>query len=366
MRSKQRAVLMVCCLMSILTLSGCQTFGLMTGIYPGAGKEIPGTPGKVTRVVPAPGDVLNVDQFMILVDVTESTSENGIFTREKYLLQAFVDAMPDAPYEMGASSFAGVSRSDWMWVPLESGSLATLTDAAANLQYLGHTTPLHDGVLVAGNEFAGKEGRAALLVISDGRTFPHERVLNACAEIANAHRGPVCIYTLNVGFSEPGKDLLMRMAQVTGCGHAWQASDVRTAQGIETMVREIFFVRGPAVRIEQSTMVLLSEVLFDFDKAVLKPEGMAAVDAVIAQIQSRTIDQIVIEGHTCDLGSEHYNLGLSQRRADAVRAYMAEHGIARDRMTTEAYGESRPAVSNTSESNRQLNRRVEFRFSFRN
>lgn len=103
-----------------------------------------------------------------------------------------------------------------------------------------------------------------------------------------------------------------------------------------------------------------SNVLFDFDKAVLKPEGKAEVDKVVADLKKNEKDTIVVEGHTCDIGDEKYNMGLGQRRADAVKKYMVEQGIAEGRITTKSLGETKPAVPNDGAANRKLNRRVMF------
>ncbi len=351
MRTIRRVVCIACCVLAVGALTGCQTMHARS--FP------------VTRVTPGPGEVLKVDQVMILADVTGSTREHRVFQQEKNLLKAFVGAMPDMAYQMGFSSFAGGSESDWMQVPLRSGTLDALKDCADHLRYLGGTTPLHQGVLVTGSEFEGQTGRSALVVFSDGRTHPHERVLNACEAIAKAHDGELCIYTVNVGFSDSGKVLLGDMTRVTGCGHAWQASEVDTSEGMDAMVREIFFGPGSAPTIVEQRIVLPNEILFDFDKSVLKPQGKAALDQLVAEIRAHTLERLAIEGHTCDLGSSQYNMDLSQRRANSVKAYLVEHGIDGSRITTEAYGETRPAVPNTSEANRKQNRRAEFRLSFR-
>jgi OOP family OmpA-OmpF porin len=103
-----------------------------------------------------------------------------------------------------------------------------------------------------------------------------------------------------------------------------------------------------------------AHVLFDFDKSVLKPEGKAEVDKVVADMKKYSKDSIVIEGHTCNIGTDEYNMGLGQRRADAVKKYMVEQGIDTGRVTTKSLGESKPAVPNDMPANRKLNRRVVF------
>lgn len=108
------------------------------------------------------------------------------------------------------------------------------------------------------------------------------------------------------------------------------------------------------------TKPVFNNVLFDFDKAVLKPEGKAVVDQVVAELKAHGQDTIVIEGHTCDIGSDAYNEGLGQRRADAVKSYMVENGIDAARISSVTKGETTPAVPNDSDANRKLNRRAQF------
>lgn len=108
---------------------------------------------------------------------------------------------------------------------------------------------------------------------------------------------------------------------------------------------------------------VLNNVLFDFDKAVLKPEGKAEVDKLVAEMKKYGSDTVIIEGHTCDIGTETYNMGLGQRRADAVQAYMLQMGIEGGRVSTKSFGESTPAMPNTSPDNRKLNRRAVFKYT---
>jgi len=111
---------------------------------------------------------------------------------------------------------------------------------------------------------------------------------------------------------------------------------------------------------------IFNHVLFDFDKAVLKPEGKAEADKVVADLKKFDKDSMVIEGHTCDIGDAAYNMGLGQRRADSVKKYMVEQGIAEGRVTTKSLGETKPAVPNDTPEHRKLNRRAMFDISVAN
>jgi OOP family OmpA-OmpF porin len=68
---------------------------------------------------------------------------------------------------------------------------------------------------------------------------------------------------------------------------------------------------------------------------------------------------VAIEGHTDWIGTDAYNQGLSERRANAVMNYLVDHGVAASRLSTTGYGESRPIASNQTREGRALNRRVE-------
>jgi len=103
----------------------------------------------------------------------------------------------------------------------------------------------------------------------------------------------------------------------------------------------------------------LENLMFDFDKAELKAEGIEKLDELLSEIQSDQKVNLFISGHTDNLGSETYNLNLSQDRADEVKLYFLNKGLSEERLHTEGRGSTEPIVSNDSEENRQKNRRVE-------
>ena len=101
------------------------------------------------------------------------------------------------------------------------------------------------------------------------------------------------------------------------------------------------------------------EVLFDTNKADIKPEFMANIQRVAEFMEQHPGAYAVIEGHTDSMGEAEYNQGLSLRRADAVRAVLVkEMGISNQRVTAEGYGEERPRATNDTREGRRLNRHV--------
>ena len=101
-----------------------------------------------------------------------------------------------------------------------------------------------------------------------------------------------------------------------------------------------------------------AEALFDFDKSVVKPEGKAALDELLAKLQGMNTEVMVTVGHTDSVGSDAYNQKLSMRRAEAVKAYIVSKGVDTARVYTEGKGESQPVADNKSAEGRAKNRRV--------
>ncbi|MCG6930877.1 MAG: OmpA family protein [Desulfofustis sp.] len=112
---------------------------------------------------------------------------------------------------------------------------------------------------------------------------------------------------------------------------------------------------------ERGCWSLSTVLLFDFDKAVIKTQYYYVLDQTQAVFNAYPNMQVRIDGHTCDIGSEQYNQGLSERRAQAVYDYLVNSiGIDSGRLSVVGYGETKPAYPNDSAINREKNRRVEF------
>jgi outer membrane protein OmpA-like peptidoglycan-associated protein len=116
---------------------------------------------------------------------------------------------------------------------------------------------------------------------------------------------------------------------------------------------------APVAEPAPAATLVLEGVNFDFDKAVIRPQDYAKLDQNVDALKAWGDVDVEVAGHTCNIGTEEYNLGLSQRRAEAVRNYLVSKGVSADRLTVRGYGESRPAFSNATREGRAQNRRVE-------
>jgi OOP family OmpA-OmpF porin len=113
--------------------------------------------------------------------------------------------------------------------------------------------------------------------------------------------------------------------------------------------------------VKAGASVVLNNIFFGSAKYNLEPTSKTELKKLIAFMRRYNTIKVEISGHTDDVGSDDVNKELSEKRAQSVAAYLSSNGISKDRIKVIGYGETKPAVPNNSEANRQQNRRIEFR-----
>ncbi len=120
--------------------------------------------------------------------------------------------------------------------------------------------------------------------------------------------------------------------------------------------------KGTVVDADGCPKIIRLHVKFDFDQATIKKDFMPEIAKVADFMKANSGYKVVLEGHTDSKGSDAYNQKLSDKRAKAVAKALADLGIPASKITTEAYGESRPVATNDTEAGRAENRRVDALF----
>jgi OOP family OmpA-OmpF porin len=114
-------------------------------------------------------------------------------------------------------------------------------------------------------------------------------------------------------------------------------------------------------RVDSRGCWVLAGVKFDTGKWDIKTQYYPILNEVVAILQKNKNIQVVVEGHTDNVGSAKFNQGLSEKRAASVMKFLISSGISGSRLSSRGYGFSRPAASNDTAEGRRLNRRVELR-----
>ena len=115
--------------------------------------------------------------------------------------------------------------------------------------------------------------------------------------------------------------------------------------------------------IEQIFMDTMQPILFDYDKATIRPGEESKLLGQAAYLKQNPAIKFTIEGHADERGSQEYNVALGDERAAAVRKFLAGQGIAENRMNPTSFGEERPACRDQNEDCFQKNRRAAFKMS---
>jgi outer membrane protein OmpA-like peptidoglycan-associated protein len=107
--------------------------------------------------------------------------------------------------------------------------------------------------------------------------------------------------------------------------------------------------------------IVLRGINFDFDKSDIKKEFVPVLEEAAKILKNHPNTTVVIEGHTDAIGTDKYNQGLSERRANSVKKFLISRGIPASQLETIGYGKSKPIADNKTAAGRAMNRRVEFK-----
>lgn len=152
----------------------------------------------------------------------------------------------------------------------------------------------------------------------------------------------------------------------SGTGLCWHTSDwtpARAVEGCDPIVRPVAAapvyvapapamaaapapapIVQPAPALMPQRMSFSADALFEFDKAIIKPEGKTMLNDLVTQLNGTSYDTIMVTGHADRFGSDAYNQRLSTRRSDAVKDYLVSQNIPASRISAQGKGETQPVT----------------------
>jgi OOP family OmpA-OmpF porin len=254
-----------------------------------------------------------------------------------------------------------------------------LEGAVAKTKRATGDSPLCMAIDGASGDLQSTEGDIAVIIVSDGKEMDDAPV-KAAKKMKCQYGNRVCIYTVQVGNCKAGKKLLEKVAGEGKCGFSVNADDLASSQGMANFVDAVFCggerdsdgdgvvdskdqcpntIKG--AKVNKVGCWVVKGINFSTDKADIRPQDEPGLNEVVVVLENNPMLKVEIQGHTDNTGGEAYNQALSERRAEAVKAYFVGKGIAADRLSTKGYGMSQPAASNDTREGRFQNRRVQLK-----
>lgn len=314
--------------------------------------------------VAAPTNLIpKVNSFDFLVDYSGSmmmkNNSQAMVTRTKTKMEAAKEAMlrvndkiPALGYSGSLHTFAPVSEVLAQGTYNQKSMEMAMKSLKTELGIYGRLTPMGDGISALTSTYNTMSRKAAVIMVTDGNSNYGSDPVAQVTALYNSNPD-ICIHVISLADTPKGKETIKTIAGMRKCSVVVEAADlIRSDAVVAQFVNDVFFDTVTGGRID------LRSVQFAFDSDVITDDSAAVLDTVAAMLKDSPRN-VEIGGHTCSIGTDEYNMGLSQRRANSVKNYLVRQGVPASSMTAKGYGESNPKFDNRTEEGRRLNRRAE-------
>ena len=379
--NKKRLVQTLLTITAFLFLFGC------------AAKEPAGLPSFSAKQFDAGMYRAKVNNFVIILDASSSMDDDCMGNPKLMIGKAIAEHMnmtiPELGQTAGLRSFGhedSISKNETeLLYGMEGYNSAALAEKLGAISKAGGYSPLGSALAAMGTDLESLSGKTAVIIISDGLDMDADTA--QAKAVKEQYGDAICFYPIQVGNAQEGTAFLSEVAAIGGCASLMNAKELMCAEAMAAFVKKVFLEKADAPAPAPSPMDsdgdgvldpddqcpgtpagakvnavgcwVLDNVLFDFDKATIKPATFAQLDAVYEILEKNPAMSVELQGHTDNIGSKKYNMDLSLRRANAVANYLVDKGVARNRLATTGFGFDKPVALNSTDFGRSLNRRVE-------
>lgn len=321
--------------------------------------------------------VPKVDSFVIFLDHSGSMGMTHGKLKAKKIdlavkaIQGMLGEVPELGYQAGVYTFAPYKQyqapTTYSWA--DTGAAVAQVDTSFDI--FKRLTPMGDGMEALDPTVSQMPKKTAIILVTDGLSNVGKDPVAVAESLYSKYGGDVCFHIISLAEKEEGQATLDKIAALNSCTCGMldikDALNEKDQSKLKDFIECIFYDRvmieeakpvpAPAPTPTEEVIVFRS-VNFDFDKANIRPDMEPVLDEAAAILQQND-KPVVLEGHTCWIGPEAYNQGLSERRAASVKDYLVKKGVDSGRLSTVGYGETRPKYDNNTREGRALNRRVE-------
>lgn len=312
-----------------------------------------------TKLVP------KIDNFILFPDqsgsmyMTHGKLGKVKMTLAKEVMFKMNDEIPELGYKGALDLFAPWQAVSDPAVYKRNSFGEAIAKIKSDQPVFGRLTPMGPGISSLDSVLSGLSGKTGIIIVSDGAANQGPDPVAAAQAIYNKYP-QVCFHVISFAEEPKGTEILKKINGIGGCGvYAEGATLLADQAALKQFVKDVFYTT--AVEAKKEDVIILRGINFDFDKADIKPEWKPVLDEGASVLAKNPNIKIIIEGHTCAIGTDAYNQKLSERRAQSVYNYFVSKGISASRMKTVGYGESKPKADNATEEGRRINRRVEIK-----
>ena len=312
-----------------------------------------------------------VDTFVVLLDTSGSMKKDAQGKSRMHSAEdwaaSFGNSVPPMGFNSAIVTFGkgntgsciGYGIASTLYGPTTFSS-AGFNNALGTIKCAASTTPIAEAIDATAGLVAEDEGRIGVIIVSDFNWSDPDAVESALSGLKSAHPDKVCVHTVKVGNDTAHDTIISSITGGSACDSAVAASDVASGPALSTYVADTLLTPKES-GMEYKTHTVSAEVLFDFDKSVVKPEGKAELQKLADTIKAQglAVGDIDVVGHTDSVGSDEYNQALSIRRAAAVKAYLVSKGVSGGIIDVMGMGKRDPIATNSTAAGRAMNRRVD-------
>lgn len=313
---------------------------------------------------PVAGNLIpKINSFDFLVDNSGSmmmkNNSTGLVTKTAAKMDVAKEALfrvneriPALGYSGGMHTFAPVSEILPQGTYNQASMKKAIESLKTELPIYGRLTPMGDGIGALAGDYNRMSRKAGIIMVTDGNSNYGSDPVAQVTALYNSNPD-ICIHVISLADTPEGKDTIKTIANMRKCSVVVEAADlVRSDAAVDQFVRDVFY------DVVGASSIVLRSVQFAFDSSVITEDSAAILDEV-ANMLRNSPRNVEISGHTCNIGSAEYNMGLSERRAQAVKSYLVKKGVPASSLSSRGYGLTHPKFDNRTEEGRRLNRRAE-------
>ncbi|OQY02379.1 MAG: hypothetical protein B6I26_00625 [Desulfobacteraceae bacterium 4572_130] len=323
---------------------------------------------------------VKADNIIILFDASSSMSGNNFMVAKEFV-NRMAQTLPEMGQNCSLISFGHSQKfsinSIEELLPLEKYSSKKLSNSVNKITFAGGTTPIFKAFDLVTSK-PKITGQTALIIISDAKGMTSKVEISA-QSLKEKYGSSICFYPVLTGDNEANAGFMQKIADIGKCGFSSNANELLTSNEMKSFVEQALITLNPdsdndgvfnnqdecpntlaGTKVKSNGCWAYQHILFDYNNSEIQSNHHVALNNIVEIYEQNSFINIIIEGHTDNIGSDKYNIKLSTKRANAVSDYLVDKGIPLNKITCAGYGFSRPAVSNDTKEGRSQNRRANF------